>query len=441
LNPLSRLRCLRAGQLTIVSLCILSAVVPFVFPGDMTVPSGGRFYRIYWYQQGLEHGNPFFNLRFRVNDPDVALNPRFMYRSEPRGNGMMQIRIEEDLAQLSGVELYLELWGGHPGTANKRVAINGRSQYSIPETGTGDGNCTHLYPTLPLKLTDLVNGYNALQFSCDKGSSFWGHFIVDNAALRLDLKPEHSDLKKFGLAGFQAALKATPAGDNRETFRLELSASSPNLLAIASVDYQGFYRGYAENGSLEAASWHGFTKARRPVAIVASSLQLPFSADWDFSMLSAQTDAAVQAVVRFKDHPELVYVTAPVRGLQLVRPESKKVELITSKDLPKQFWSRAGRKSQCALEIATDPAQIERAELHVVIWDGGAGTVKDYFTLNGHPLQVAGSGRHDVIYSRLPIEPSLLRRGQNRIELLSDTDHHGIEVLLPGPALMVRSPK
>ncbi|MCI0624536.1 MAG: hypothetical protein L0387_23300 [Acidobacteria bacterium] len=431
----------RIGQLTIVSLCVLLVLAPFAFAAGTTGSAGGRFYRLYWYEKGLEHGNPHFNARVRVNDPEIALNPRFMYRAEPRGNGMIQIRIEEDLAQLAAAELYLELWGGHPGTANKRVTINGRSQYSIPENGTSDSNCTHLYPALSLKLTDLVNGYNALQFACDKGSSFWGHFIVDNAALRLALKPDHPDLKKFGLVGFQAAVKATPAGGERESIQLQLSASSPNLLAIASVEYQGFYRGYAENGSLEAVTWHGFTKARQAVAVVAASQQSPFVAGWDFSMLQAQEDAAVQAIVHFKEHPELSYVTAPVRSLRLVHPEPKKVELITSKDLPKPFWSRAGRKNQCTLELATDPAVIEKAELHVVVWDGGAGTVKNYFTLNGHPLAVAADGKHDVIYSKLPIEPRLLRRGENRIELLSDTEHHGIEILLPGPALAVRSAK
>jgi hypothetical protein len=31
--------------------------------------------------------------------------------------------------------------------------------------------------------------------------------------------------------------------------------------------------------------------------------------------------------------------------------------------------------------------------------------------------------------------------GANEFELLSDTEHHGIEILLPGPCLMVRSPR
>jgi len=58
--------------------------------------------------------------------------------------------------------------------------------------------------------------------------------------------------------------------------------------------------------------------------------------------------------------------------------------------------------------------------------------------LNGVPLVVAGNGRHDVLYQVLPLDPSILRKGENRFEVFSDTEHHGIEVLLPGPALMVR---
>jgi hypothetical protein len=39
----------------------------------------------------------------------------------------------------------------------------------------------------------------------------------------------------------------------------------------------------------------------------------------------------------------------------------------------------------------------------------------------------------------LPLEPGLLRQGSNRIELLSDTEHHGIEILPLGPAIVVRA--
>ena len=137
------------------------------------------------------------------------------------------------------------------------------------------------------------------------------------------------------------------------------------------------------------------------------------------------------------DHPELIYVTPAARGLKA--SPTAEVRVILSKDMPEPFWSRAGRKKTCTLDLDAEPATIERAELRVLIWDGGAGTVKDYFTLNGRPLPVARSGKHDVIYSGLDLDPKLLHKGANRIDVVSDTEHHGLEVLMPGPALIVRT--
>jgi hypothetical protein len=91
------------------------------------------------------------------------------------------------------------------------------------------------------------------------------------------------------------------------------------------------------------------------------------------------------------------------------------------------------------IELDVDPSLVERAELHVAIWDGGKGKTPDPFTLNGRGLDVAGAGRHDLLYRVVPLDPSLLRRGPNEIRVLSDTEHHGLEVLLPGPALLLRS--
>ena len=397
-----------------------------------------RFVRRYWYEKGVEHGNPFFNSRFRVNAPGTSLHPTYMHRSEARGNGMMQILIEENLNHLAGADLYLELWGGHPGTANKRVAINGRSTYALPEVGTADGHCTHNYPTLPLKLTDLVNGYNALQFSCDRGTASWGHFIVDNACLGVTLKPDHPDLQQCGLAAFSAEVIAASGKDKTETISLSLSCEPTMADTIASVDYIGHYLGYDENGNGETADWHGFTKERQPVAIVGTATKPPFTFNWDTSMLPAQENIVVGALVRFKDLPNLIYETAVGGGICIPEREGSAVQCYGVDNLPANFWSRANRRQNCTIDLNISPEDIERAELHVVIWDGGRGTIETPFTLNDHPLPVAGTGRHDVIYRKLALSPAWLRKGANQISLLSDTEHHGIEVLLPGPALVVR---
>ena len=206
--------------------------------GRSAPPSTGQFLRLWWYEPGLENGNPVSNRRFRVNAPEVVTHPTFATRPEAKGNGMLQVRIQEDLRQLQGAELDLELWGGHPGTRNRRVTINGRTTYALPGVA-GDTQCTHMYPRLALKVNDLVDGYNALQFACDQGASFWGHFIVDEACLRAVLNDNHTDLKAAGLFGFQASVRATPSSAGAEA--IELVARLPR--GQARYDRVGGLRG------------------------------------------------------------------------------------------------------------------------------------------------------------------------------------------------------
>jgi hypothetical protein len=406
----------------------------------------GRFIRSYWYEPGIEQGNPVYNTRFRVNSPEASLHPEFMVRSEARGNGMMQIRIDEDLAQLTGAELYCEIWGGHPGTANKRVTVNGRSTYALPEVGTAAGHCTHMYPTVCLRVDDLVNGHNAVQFACDQGSSFWGHYIVDQACLRVVLRPNHPDLVAAGLAGFRATLEAAPG--EGETLRVRLlrpGLSCTDIASVGRVDLYGRYLGYDETGSASSPAgsasspaWHGFTTDRRPVAHLGTLAGPPWALDWDLSMLADQEGMAMRAVVHFRDCPGVSYETGVLDGLA-TPPREARVRLYAARDQPAPFWSRDGQERRCTIPLNVDPAAIERAVLHVAIWDGGRGEVEAPFTLNGQPLPVVGAGRHDVLYRRIELDPGLLRWGENEVRVLSDTEHHGIEVLRPGPALMVRA--
>jgi hypothetical protein len=399
----------------------------------------GRFVRTYWYERGIEHGNPKVNGRFRVNAPETSTDVEWMYRSEARGNGVMLIPIDEDLGRVEGAELYLEIWGGHPGTANKRATVNGRSTYSLPEVGTAAGHCTHMYPVVPLKIMDLVNGHNAFQFACDRGTASWGHHIVDNACLRVLLSNDHPILEHAGLTGFQASLLTASAPEQSETMSLYLSCPPASVDAIASVHYVGYCAGYDENGNGRTIDWHGFTKDRQPTAILGTGNGTPFAPSWNTALLPSQDNVAVRAVVRFKELPNVVYVTSTAHGLEISDRERSEVALYPSADLPAPFWSRAGQRKNCTIYLDVDPGQIERAALHVVVWDGGQGAVENPFTLNGHPLPVAGEGQHDVLYRVLDVQPRLLEKGVNEISVFSDTEHHGIEVLLPGPALMVRS--
>jgi hypothetical protein len=402
-----------------------------------TAATRGRFVREWWYLPGLAHGNPGENRRFRVNSPEVLLHPTFHSRPEVRSSGMLQIKVEETPHLLAGAGLYMEIWGGHPGTANKRVTPNGRATYPIPEVGTASGHCTHQYPFITLKPADLVPGFNAFQFAADQGSAFWGHFIVDEACVRCELPPSHPDLERLGMTRLAAEVFPKQASSG-EGFELQLKTAGLDEAAVARVDYQGFNDGYDENGDTLSRGWHGFTTFRKPVAYLGSAAQPPFRLRWETSMLPAQDGMKVRAFIRFREHPGLVYETAAAEGLATPDRGQHSVRFFGLATRPTAFWSRANREMRATIEFDADPARIERAELHVVVWDGGKGSINNCFKFNGYPVDVAGDGRHDTIYTVAPLAPSMLRRGVNEIVLLSDTDHHGIEVLEPGPAVAVR---
>jgi putative heme-binding domain-containing protein len=399
------------------------------------VNTSGRFFRQFWFEMDAEHGNPKTNGRFRVNDNAAALHPDFAKRPEVKGNGMMQIKQDEPLTDLLGAELALELWGGHPFTENKRVTVNGHSTYPIPEIGTAAGQCTHQYPTIRLERSDLVQAHNVFQFACDRGNSFWGHFIVENAALRVELGPKHPKLKDAKLDGFTAKVVSESKGND---IAVSLKVSDGFADRVAGVDFQGFYEDFDENGDGRTRYWHGMVKKRLPSAHLGTAEKAPFRVTWDTAALIPQKEMAVRAVVRFKDRPDLLYVTPAATGLNTAERKYE-VRRFGPGELPQPFWSRDNKKKGCDIALDADPALIEAAEIRVVVWDGGTEKVDAPLTLNGKPLTFKSDAKHDVKFLRLPVDPKLLAKGKNTFEVLSDTTHHGIEILLPGPELWVRS--
>jgi len=137
----------------------------------------------------------------------------------------MLIPAEEDLFQITGAELYLEMWGGHPGTAGKRVSVNGRSTYWFPRLGAEDGHCTYSYPVIPLVRGDLVNGWNAFQLALDQGTTFWGQHDGRRSVPAGGTDNRHPDVATLGLAEFSARI-ISKQGDDAIELHLDVQADS-----------------------------------------------------------------------------------------------------------------------------------------------------------------------------------------------------------------------
>jgi len=399
----------------------------------------GVFWRAHWYEREGTTPKIGYTRRARINAPDAVLAPRWGVRKETRENGLTLIQTEENLFQIRAAELYAELWGGHPGTANKRFTINGRNTYQLPRSGTEAAHCTFTYPIVSLAPTDIVNGFNAVQWNVDAGSTFWGHALIDQVCIRVALTNSHPDLVTKQLGKLDLGVAARVTMQRPETIRLSLSGNFPNSNPISKVTYQAWYRGYDDDGDQNREDWHGFTKDRQPVAFLGSSRNPPFRIEWDTSMIPAQKNVAVRAILSFKELPDTVFLTRATPGLAIRDRKNVSVHLYSPADLPASFWSRANQEKTCSFVLDETPASIERAVLYVKSWTGGAGEIENYFTLNGVHFPIAEGHGHEVQFNRLSVDPQILRQGRNTIRLLSDTEHHGIEIIYPGPALMVRS--
>lgn len=396
------------------------------------------FTQTYSYVPGAETANPHFNGRqLRVNSADASLHPSFGGRSEVRSSGMARILVEEDPRQIVRAELHTEIWGGHPGTGTKAVTVNGRRHRRLPDVGTTEHHCTHQYPVIALRRRDLVNGYNSLQFSCEESDTFWGHYVVDGARLKVTLPAGDERLADAGLQDFHATVDVK-TGQKSATHILTLSVPESARNKVRAVHFQGRYTGFDENGNTYRTDWHGMTKGGQPYGIIGSATD-GLSFEWDTSMLPAQQNVQVRALVEFEGLERLTYQTPASDRFEIQHANGESVTLHSVATLPTPFWSRAAKQKTCDINIDLPGRELIAAELHVVAWTGGAGNVRDYFTLNGHPLPIAEGHDHEVVYSRIPLGAEQVRTGINTLELLSDTEHHGIEILRPGPVLVVRS--
>jgi hypothetical protein len=145
---------------------------------------------------------------------------------------------------------------------------------------------------------------------------------------------------------------------------------------------------------------------------------------------------AIKALVHLKGG--LNYITEVLDGL-VFPARRNNVEMYKCSVLPNPFWSRASRTVTATIKLPLSPVNAESARLMVRVWDGGEGTVKDPFTINGHPYSItSGKANHDIVFTNVEVNVEHLKLGSNTLTLLSDTEHHGIEVLLPGPCLVLR---
>lgn len=397
------------------------------------------FFRQYWLDYKGWVNNNKDKERTRVNDRQMSVHPTFFSRFESQVNGLAILEITDTIRSFARAELFCEMWGGHPKTSNKRFQINGGKVYNLPGEATRQGHCEYIFPVVPVEDNELVMGNNAIQFACDRGDTFWGHFLIEEVAVNAYFMNGSPVVARAGLAGFRALpeIKSKILDDE---VNIKLACPVEFYQKIKTVHYFARYSGYDDAGTGTDYQWHGYQFKRQFRGHLGSANAAPFEISWNTRMVPDQSKPmSVMAIVEFENG--FFYRTEALHGL-VFPADRPQVQIYYCTNLPKPFWSRDNKPVYTTLELPPVYKNVEAAELHIRVWDGGEGTVKNPFTINKIPYKITiGNAPHDLIYSVTPVSPENLKAGLNDIFLLSDTEHHGIEVCLPGPAIIVRYKK
>jgi hypothetical protein len=107
--------------------------------------------------------------------------------------------------------------------------------------------------------------------------------------------------------------------------------------------------------------------------------------------------------------------------------------------VPERFGVRMNQRQSCSIAVGDDfdSSKVVEAALALRTWHGWDGH-HEPLKLNDFSFPVAGNNHH-YAFKYLPVPAAAIRPGDNTFAIHSRTEHHMLEVLWPGPALLVRS--
>ena len=371
---------------------------------------------------------------WRVTDPGAS-HPG---ASEFLPNPVLNISID-DLDQAVRAEVLMDIWGGHAGTSGRRFRFNGKEWIDIPPPpAIIDRNKCYLFQynaIIDLPLEHIHEGDNTFegtssgQVCGDFGWGQWGWYLM---MVRVYYHPGK------GHSGGRITIPAD--GDtlmDNPTIRLELDDS----LSVSQVQFLGKYMGYDEDGDGYLYDWHRAYHGPEISGHLGTANASPWQQLWNTRYLPDQEEGAVSLMARIQDTTGPWFVCETVDSPTLQRPDSLRVAMFNSIFMPAPFVVRAGNTRACRIVIDSLKYAME-ARLYHRTWNAGddeaaGGTVKKPLQVNGSPYYCKGRNHFFALASR-ELTVADLKEGYNVIGYSSDTPHHGIEVLWPGPSIIIR---
>jgi hypothetical protein len=386
---------------------------------------------------------------WRVTDPNIDLGV-YPQAAPFLPNPTLQLGVD-DLSGAVRAEAVLNIWGGHVGTSGKKIRFNGNNWISIPEfngsNGIPDGHDGYNYITqadivVPIPLGDLVSGTNTFQ-GTNTGQTGpygfgWGQFGWYSIILRV----YYGSGKTHSTGTVTSPSAGATFGEN-PTVSASVSGGTDR------VDFLAYYDGYDTDGDGVWQEYHhdycppiGGEYEPTIKNHVGTATGGSWQVTWDTRYVPDQASGSVKVLARIRNSNGVWYVSPEVTGLTLQRSGSF-VRLYKPLDTPERAWARGDLgEVNIHYDVTDDPSQATEVVGMVRTWNGidGAQEPSDYNyrQFNGWGDGEYG-GNHAYSFNVRSYPTSSLQSGTNTITFFSSNIvHHGIEILWPGPGLIVR---
>lgn len=408
-------------------LCFTLALIIPVRGFSQQGPRAGDIYREY--AVNLKNGN-----WWRVTDPDAG---------DPRAAAFLPNPVLEiDIDGLEGAvraEVLMDVWGGHAGTSGKKFRFNDNAWMAVPDLPTIPANpesyMAEYNVILDLPLQYLKEGKNTFQGTSGGQISYnfnwgqWGWYVMMVRIYYGPGRPHSAGQITWPASGMSIS----------ENPEIVIKAEDPG--SVSEIQVIGKYFGYDENGDGLYYDWHRAYHGTQIEGHIGSLSKAPFHLTWDTRYLPDQDSNGISLVARIRDTSGTWFVTRMVDDVRLIRGDSLSVRMYTSHDIPEKFSVRAGKTMSCKSDINI-LKNARTGMLYHRTWNGGddeaaGGSVDKPLIINGHHFRCYGKN-HFFAQSSIEIPVSILHKGINEIAYTSDTEHHGIEILWPGPAFIIR---
>ena len=431
---------------------LMPAVLPIALAGLLSVPAPaqvsfrtpqpGDVYREF--SRVMSPGGS----SWRVTDPNIDLN-RYPQAGDFLPNPTLAFTID-DLQGALRAEAVMTVWGGHVGTTGKEVRFNGNSWITIPELdqtngipGGSSGQCytQQLNVVVEVPLGHLVEGSNTFQGTSggqtcyDFGWGQWGWYAL---MIRVYYDP---------------ATKPHPTGTITTPSEYALLDENPVLSASVSpdvdrVEFLASYDGYDTDGDGGFGGFHhdyhiGPSESSMEIKNhVGTATAAPFQVSWNTDWVPDQVAGGITLLARLRGAGGVWYVTDAVEHLSL-RRVGRSVRLYKPEGYPEDAWTNAYHSSivtRASIPSGTVLGDATGARYYIRTWNGLDSEREPgeshFRRLNGWYDGEFG-GNHIYSYDIRAVPVNALQVGSNEFEFMSETTHHGIEMLFPGPALSV----